>query len=155
MSRVYFSLGSNLGHREQLLCQAIAQIKEQIGMVESQSAFYTTAPWGFESPHPFLNAVLCCSTSLTPSEVLTRTQAIEKGLGRTVKSQNGCYHDRTIDIDLLLFDNLILQSPALTLPHPLMHQRTFVLEPLCEIAPELEHPVLHQTMRQLLTLLVQ
>lgn len=150
MSQVYLSLGSNMGHREAILLQAIAQIEEQIGTVLSQSALYDTEPWGFQSPHRFLNAALCCQTTLTPLQVLDATQHIERQLGRLHKSHDGHYQDRPIDIDILLYDDLILHTPRLIVPHPLMHLRTFVLEPLCQIAPQLVHPQLGLTMQQLL-----
>lgn len=150
MNTVYLGLGSNLGDREALLLESIQEIKKQIGTVSLQSAFYVTEPWGFQSEHPFLNAVVCCETSLTPLQVLDCTQHIEKQLGRTHKSVNRQYSDRPIDIDLLLFNDLILNTPRLTLPHPLMHQRRFVLEPLAEIASQLVHPILKQTIAELL-----
>lgn len=150
MSQVYLSLGSNMGHREAILLQTIAQIEEQIGTVLSQSALYDTEPWGFQSPHRFLNAALCCQTTLTPLQVLDATQHIERQLGRLHKSHDGHYQDRPIDIDILLYDDLILHTPRLIVPHPLMHLRTFVLEPLCQIAPQLVHPQLGLTMQQLL-----
>lgn len=150
MSQVYLSLGSNMGHREAILLLAIAQIEEQIGTVLSQSALYDTEPWGFQSPHRFLNAALCCQTTLTPLQVLDATQHIERQLGRLHKSHDGHYQDRPIDIDILLYDDLILHTPRLIVPHPLMHLRTFVLEPLCQIAPQLVHPQLGLTMQQLL-----
>lgn len=150
MSQVYLSLGSNMGHREAILLQAIAQIEEQIGTVLSQSALYDTEPWGFQSPHRFLNAALCCQTTLTPLQVLDAIQHIERQLGRLHKSHDGHYQDRPIDIDILLYDDLILHTPRLIVPHPLMHLRTFVLEPLCQIAPQLVHPQLGLTMQQLL-----
>lgn len=150
MNTVYLGLGSNLGNREALLHQSIQEIKKQIGTVSLQSAFYVTEPWGFQSEHPFLNAVVCCQTSLSPLQVLDLTQKIEKRLGRTHKSENRQYTDRPIDIDLLLYNDLAISTPRLTLPHPLMHQRRFVLEPLAEIAPNLVHPVLKQTITELL-----
>ena len=150
MNTVYLGLGSNLGNREALLHQSIQEIKKQIGTVSLQSAFYVTEPWGFQSEHPFLNAVVCCQTCLSPLQVLDLTQKIEKRLGRTHKSENRQYTDRPIDIDLLLYNDLAISTPRLTLPHPLMHQRRFVLEPLAEIAPNLVHPVLKQTITELL-----
>lgn len=150
MNTVYLGLGSNLGNREALLHQSIQEIKKQIGTVSLQSAFYVTEPWGFQSEHPFLNAVVCCQTCLSPLQVLDLTQKIEKRLGRTHKSENRQYTDRPIDIDLLLYNDLVISTQRLTLPHPLMHQRRFVLEPLAEIAPNLVHPVLKQTITVLL-----
>ena len=149
MAKVYISLGTNLGDKEQNLRTAVQKIEEQVGKVISLSAFYITAPWGFDSEHSFLNAAACVETELSPLEVLQKTQEIERELGRTHKSVGG------VDIDLLLYDDLILSvtSPsgaALNLPHPLMAERDFVMRPLTEIAPELVHPVLGKAMKVLL-----
>lgn len=147
---VYFSLGTNLGDKEQNLRTAIQKIEEQIGKVISLSAFYATAPWGFASDNAFLNAALCVEASQSPFEILRITQEIECEMGRTHKSVNGAYSDRVIDIDLLLYGNLILDTPELKLPHPLMQERDFVMRPLVEIAAEIVHPVFNKTMRELL-----
>ena len=149
MPKVYFSLGTNLGNREGNLRAAVAQIQERIGDVVSLSSFYETQPWGFVSSHVFLNAAACVETSLAPVEVLQLTQEIERELGRTYKSVNGAYSDRLIDIDLLLYDDWVFHTEELTLPHPLMTERAFVMDPLCEIAAEVVHPVFHRTMREL------
>ena len=153
------SLGTNLGDKEKNLRDAVHKIEEQIGKVISLSAFYMTAPWGFESDNSFLNAAACIETELLPLEVLQKTQEIERELGRTHKSTGGVYSDRLIDIDLLMYDDLILSatSPSgaeLILPHPLMAERDFVMKPMAEIAPELVHPVLGKTMSLLLSLLI-
>ncbi|MCF0160003.1 MAG: 2-amino-4-hydroxy-6-hydroxymethyldihydropteridine diphosphokinase [Bacteroidaceae bacterium] len=150
MHHIFFGLGSNIGNRKELLRQAIQKINEQIGHVVSQSAFYATEPWGFISEHPFLNAVIYCESPLEPMQVLAESQRIEQQLGRTSKSVNSQYEDRTIDIDILFYDNVVLNTPNLTLPHPLLHLRPFVLTPLVEIAPTLVHPTLHLTISQLL-----
>lgn len=156
MAKVYVGLGTNLGDKEQNLRDAVQKIGEQIGKVVSLSAFYVTAPWGFTSENSFLNAAACVETELSPLDVLQKTQAIERELGRMKKSINGAYSDRLIDIDLLLYDDLVLSvtSPTgaeLNLPHPLMTERDFVMKPLAEIAPELVHPVLGKTMRELIS----
>lgn len=153
------SLGTNLGDKEKNLRDAVHKIEEQIGKVISLSAFYMTAPWGFESDNSFLNAAVCIETELLPLEVLQKTQEIERELGRTHKSTGGVYSDRLIDIDLLMYDDLILSatSPSgaeLNLPHPLMVERDFVMRPMAEIAPELVHPVLGKTMSLLFSLLI-
>ena len=155
MANVYIGLGTNLGDKEQNLRDAVHRIEEQIGKVLSLSAFYVTAPWGFASENSFLNAAACVETQLSPLEVLLETQTIERELGRTKKSVNGAYSDRLIDIDLLLYDDLVLSvisadGAELTLPHPLMAKRDFVMRPLAEIAPELQHPVLKRTMKEIL-----
>lgn len=137
MAKAYLGLGTNIGDKKQNLCHAIDQIKVKIGNVCSLSSFYETAPWGFESENQFVNAALCVETTLTPEELLSTTQQIERELGRTHKSVNGIYHDRIIDIDILLYDDLTLCTPALTIPHPHMTERLFVMAPMAEIAPEL------------------
>lgn len=147
---VYFSLGTNLGDKEQNLRMAVQKIRKQIGEVISLSAFYATAPWGFSSEHTFLNAAACVETLLPPLSVLHLTQEIEREIGRTHKSVGGVYSDRVIDIDLLLYGDRVLDTPELKLPHPLMHERRFVMEPLAEIAPDLVHPILKKKMRELL-----
>lgn len=154
MANVYIGLGTNLGDKEQNLRDAVHRIEEQIGKVLSLSAFYVTAPWGFASENSFLNAAACVETQLSPLEVLQETQTIERELGRTKKSVNGAYSDRLIDIDLLLYDDLVFSVTSadgaeLNLPHPLMAQRDFVMRPLAEIAPALQHPVLKQTMKEI------
>lgn len=141
MAIVYLGLGTNLGDKAANLHAAVHLISGKIGKVISLSSFYATAPWGFESENSFLNAAICVETSLSPLEVLHRTQEIERTLGRTHKSTGGIYHDRIIDIDLLLYNKEIIQTPELMLPHPLMLQRDFVMNPLVEIAPDVVHPV--------------
>ena len=136
MHQVYLSLGTNLGDKEANLKAAIEEIKKRVGEVTSLSAFHASEPWGFQSENSFLNAVCCVSTELTPIEVLNITQEIERELGRIKKSVNGIYSDRMIDIDILLYDDLHIQTPELTIPHPLMRERDFVIIPLREIAPD-------------------
>jgi 2-amino-4-hydroxy-6-hydroxymethyldihydropteridine diphosphokinase len=115
---------------------AVEEIGKRVGEITSLSAFHDSEPWGFESENSFLNAVFCVSTELTPIEVLHITQEIERELGRSKKSVNGIYSDRMIDIDILLYDDLHIQTPELTIPHPLMRERDFVIIPLREIAPD-------------------
>ncbi|MGN1228067.1 MAG: 2-amino-4-hydroxy-6-hydroxymethyldihydropteridine diphosphokinase [Prevotella sp.] len=131
--KVYFSLGSNLGDKEGNILEAIKRIGELIGEVDRQSTLLVTEPWGFESANTFVNAAIRCITSLSPLEILGITQDIERAMGRTLKSVDGQYHDRIIDIDILMYDNLHIDTPQLTLPHPLMHERDFVMIPLKEI----------------------
>lgn len=147
---VYLSLGTNLGDKEQNLRQALTLLEQRLGSVVACSSFYATAPWGFVSDNAFLNAACAVDTSLSPHEILAVTRQIEQEMGRAHKSVNGIYSDRLIDIDLLLCGNTVLDTPDLQLPHPLMHLRRFVLEPLAEIAPDLQHPLLKLSMSRLL-----
>ena len=140
MAIAYLAVGTNIGNKRRNMITAAALLAERVGDVLALSGFYETEPWGFQSDNTFLNAALQLETSLLPLELLKATQQIELEMGRTQKS-NGAYHDRIIDIDILLYDDLILQTPELTLPHPLMHERQFVMEPLAEIAPNVIHPV--------------
>ena len=127
------SLGANLGDRKGNIKLAIKQISELIGPVVRQSALIETAPWGFNSANTFINAAVCSETSLSPREVLQATQGIERALGRIKKSIDGQYHDRLIDIDILLYDDLHVNEPGLVIPHPHMNERQFVMQPLSEI----------------------
>ena len=140
MHLVYLGLGSNLGRRRSLLKKAIQLIGERVGEVVRQSSFIETEPWGFESKHKFLNGVILCETDKSPREVLVLTQQIERELGRTNKStdsslQSPDYSDRKIDIDILLYDDITIDEPDLKIPHPLMHERDFVMKPLNMIKP--------------------
>lgn len=143
MAIAYLGLGTNIGNKRRNMITAAALLAERVGDVLALSGFYETEPWGFESENFFLNAAVKLKTSFSPLELLQITQQIEKELGRAEKS-NGVYHDRIIDIDILLYDDEVLQTPELTLPHPLMHERKFVMDPLVEIAPFVVHPVLKE-----------
>ena len=129
---MYLGLGSNLGDRRQNLNKAIRLIGERVGTVLRQSSFIETEPWGFESEHTFLNAVILCETAKTPREVLQATQQIERDMGRKRKGSQR-YQDRPIDIDILMYDDLTLDEPDLKIPHPLMQERDFVMKPLNEL----------------------
>jgi 2-amino-4-hydroxy-6-hydroxymethyldihydropteridine diphosphokinase len=130
----------------------MALMAERAGDILAISSFYDTEPWGFESPNRFLNAAVRLETALSPFDLLAVARQIESELGRTHTPAAGgaSYRDRTIDIDILLYDDLILDSETLTLPHPLMHRRLFVVQPLAEIAPQLRHPALKCSMAELL-----
>ena len=139
---VYLSLGSNQGDRQELLLRAIDETEKRIGHVTAQSAFIVTRPWGFDSDNDFLNACIAVETMLTPMQLLRKTQTIERLLGRTEKTtQPGQYHDRPIDIDILFYaDGRMVQTDKLTIPHPRMAERMFVLQPLDEIAHSVRVP---------------
>jgi 2-amino-4-hydroxy-6-hydroxymethyldihydropteridine diphosphokinase len=139
----YLALGANLGDRQANLQTALKLIAGKVGSLSAISSVYESDPWGYHSENRFLNQVVSVETALSPLKLLHVTQAIEKEMGRTKKSQQG-YHDREIDIDIILYDDLVCQSDELELPHPLFHLRSFVLEPLKEINPELIHPVLQK-----------
>ena len=149
MARVCLSLGSNLGPRETYLRKALQALDKELGSLVKCSSFYETLPWGFSSDSLFLNAAAFFDTLLSPEEVLAVTQQIEKSLGRKEKSRQGQYADRCIDIDILLYDDRVMQTPDMILPHPHMAERMFVLEPLAEIMPHLLHPLLRKTILQL------
>ena len=143
--KVYLGLGSNLGDREEIIRKAISLIGERVGLVIRQSSLIETEPWGFESDNKFLNGVILCETTLTPRQVLRATQKIERFLGKLRKHSTrrhplsfiiyplSIYHDRPIDIDILLYDDLTIDEPDLKIPHPLMYERDFVMIPLKEI----------------------
>ena len=137
MATLYLSLGTNLGDRRRNLSCALELIAAEVGTILSASDIIETEPWGFESPHAFLNMAVKVETNLQPLQALHATQQIERRLGRDRKTADRQYHDRLIDIDILLYDDLVMDTPELTIPHPLMYQRPFVMEPLSQIAPEL------------------
>lgn len=148
MAIVYLGLGTNIGNRRGNLVKAAALLAERVGDILALSGFMETEPWGFESENLFLNAAIKMETPFTPDELLSATQAIEREMGREKKS-DGTYHDRVIDIDILLYDNRVMEQPGLIVPHPLMHERLFVMAPLAEIAPFERHPLLGQTFMEL------
>lgn len=151
---VYLSLGSNLGNREENLMKAVQILEKRAGRITSRSAFYYSEPWGFESENGFVNLCIELQTEYAPIRLLDLTQEIEKELGRAKKS-NGTYADRLIDIDILLYDQMVMNDERLTVPHPLMEQRAFVMDPLYEIAPKLTHPVLQKSIEELTKLLIK
>ena len=133
MHTVYLALGTNLGRKESNIVRAVSLIGERVGQVLCRSSLLITEPWGFSSTNNFVNAAVRVSTSLSPRAVLEATQAIEREMGRTVKSAGGVYHDRIIDIDILMYDDIRMNEPDLVIPHPLMLERDFVMRPLREV----------------------
>ena len=146
---VYLSLGSNLGDRATNLRTAIEHLGE-LGAVVGRSSLYETEPVEMERQPWFLNCVVALETELMPKQFLARTITIEQKMGRRRTQPKG---PRTIDIDILLFGGSVVDTSALTIPHPAMHERRFVLEPLTEIAPDLRHPVFKKTVREMLAAL--
>lgn len=133
MHKLYLGLGSNLGNRIQNIQKAIEMIDEQVGSVYRISTFMETTPVGFRSENRFINVVCLVHTHFSPHRCLEETQRIERELGRERKTVDGVYEDRTIDIDLLMYDDVEICDERLSLPHPRMHERNFVMEPLEEI----------------------
>ncbi|GAA4795940.1 2-amino-4-hydroxy-6-hydroxymethyldihydropteridine diphosphokinase [Olivibacter ginsenosidimutans] len=147
MHEVYVILGSNLGDSSHVLGNALHFLTERVGTVVAKSPIYQTAPWGVANQPDYLNQVIRLKTSLKPEEVLEEVLNIEKDLGRTRLKK---WEARIIDIDILFYDHAVIQRENLVIPHPLLHLRKFVLEPLAAIAPDFIHPVLQQTVGELL-----
>lgn len=149
MHKCYLLLGSNQGSKEEIINLALQAIKMRVGRVTAQSSFYVSEAWGFQSDDLFINAVVELQTKKPAQEVLQLVLDIENDLGRTRKQKEG-YQSRTIDIDILFFDNQIIREEKLIIPHPRLHQRRFTLEPLHQIAPDFIHPVLKKSVAELL-----
>lgn len=148
MHSVYLQIGSNLGNRERFLEMARTQIAKQVGSIKVMSKIYESEPWGFFAANWFLNQVVQVETLQSAQDTLLLCQSIELELGR--RREGKSYSSRTIDIDILLFGDNILNTAELKIPHAQMHQRRFVLVPMAEIAPNLEHPIYKKSMVELL-----
>ena len=149
LQTTYLLLGSNLGNREEILENAIELIGNRVGHVLKRSTFYETAPWGVDNQPNYLNIAIGVTTSLNPNELLIQTQQIEETLGRVRLEKWGA---RLIDIDIIFYGEQIVNEPTLVIPHPLMHNRNFVLVPLEEIAPDFIHPIFHKSITALCNL---
>jgi 2-amino-4-hydroxy-6-hydroxymethyldihydropteridine diphosphokinase len=148
MPLVYLSLGSNKGDRLLALAKAYRNVSDKVGEVVSYSSIYETEPWGFISDQHFFNQVIVVETILEPASLITSLLEIEILLGR--KRHPGPYESREIDIDILLYSDKVLDNVNLQIPHPRLHERMFILEPLAEVAPTLVHPLFGITVRQLI-----
>ncbi|MDW8273858.1 MAG: 2-amino-4-hydroxy-6-hydroxymethyldihydropteridine diphosphokinase [Chitinophagales bacterium] len=145
--QIYLSLGTNIEPRIQYLKFAIEAVSKLVGVIEYLSSVYNTAPWGVRNQYDFLNMALCVNTPHELIKVLNIAKQIEKDAGRKDRPP---WTARELDIDILIAEDVILYTSTLTVPHPHMHERRFVLVPLCEIAPQLIHPALHKTVTQML-----
>jgi 2-amino-4-hydroxy-6-hydroxymethyldihydropteridine diphosphokinase len=148
MIKLYILLGGNLGDKQLIFSETRKQLARQLGAISCQSAIYETEPWGFESADMFWNQALEIETELAPEEILVRSHNIEHELGRI--RQKNQYGSRVIDIDILFYGGQVINQERLTIPHPRIQDRKFVLVPLGEIAPKLEHPVFQKTIEQLI-----
>lgn len=144
----YLILGSNLGNRVSLIEEALEKIQQQAGAITQRSNYYETEPWGFTHNNSFINMVVEIKTQLSPIELLRTLLIIEEEMGRSRKA--GIVDARNIDIDILLYGNVILDEPEIIIPHPRMHLRRFTLIPLAEIAGKIIHPRLNKTTKTLL-----
>lgn len=146
MSEVILLNGGNIGDTAYILASANADLQDAGCIIIASSRLYRTAPWGKEDQQDFLNQALIIKTEMLPIQLLYLTQSIEQKYGRERSEKWG---ERTLDIDIIFYDDIILNTPILTIPHPLMQERNFVLRPIMEIAPEKLHPVFHTTIREL------
>lgn len=149
MNVAFLCLGGNIGNRKFTLKQAVEKINNEIGKVVSQSNYYETEAWGVENQDKYLNQCICVETILPCNQVLKKSLAIELSLGRK-RNHKETYEPRTIDIDMLFYNFDCIQTKDLSIPHPRLHLRKFVLIPLNEIAPNFVHPVLNKTINTLL-----
>lgn len=152
MAIVYLSLGSNLGDRVGYLQQATSLLSAVPDIrIVATSSFYESEPWQMDSENWFVNAIVQISTFLTPEELLKECQRIETQLGRGERHRQvgGSYTDRTIDIDILFYDNRIINTPDLTIPHRFFHKRAFLMVPMLEIAQDFVHPLFQKTIEKL------
>lgn len=147
--RFILLLGSNLGNREERLAEAISAISREIGTLDALSGVYETAPWGNQEQGPFLNQVVSGNCEFSPDQLLVSILMIEKAMGRERTSK---WAPRAIDIDILFYGSLVVSKPGLEIPHPMLHERRFTLQPLCDIFPEFRHPVSGKSMQELLAI---
>lgn len=155
MATAHVNIGSNIGDRRAQIELAVTRIMERFGRSVRRSDYVDSAPWGYDSPNRFLNLGVALETGdMEPLEILRLLREVETSINpASHRTASGEYADRVIDIDLIAVDDMVLNTPELTLPHPRMHLRAFVLEPLAELAPDWRHPLLHLTARQLRELL--
>lgn len=149
MAKVYLLLGGNMGDKQKVFARATTLLAKRVGKITRRSSIYETEPWGFESDDLFWNQVLELEVDIPPLDVLDMTMEIEHKMGRRRNIHQ--YYSRVIDIDILFYDDQIVQFPLLVIPHPRIQERKFVLVPLDEIVPDMIHPRLHMSIHQLLS----
>jgi 2-amino-4-hydroxy-6-hydroxymethyldihydropteridine diphosphokinase len=147
--KIVLGFGSNLGDREEFILSAYKFLEEELGELVNKSSFIETPAWGFESDNSFINSVAVFETEKTPYEALEICNKIEKELGRERNPEHKGYQNRTIDIDILFYEDIVLDTPTLKIPHPLIQERDFVLTPLKEILPNLLHPILKKEIKDI------
>ncbi len=147
MHQAFLLLGSNQGDRKDFLEQAVFHISRNCGKIVTQSSYFFSESWGYKDEN-YVNQAVKITTNLSPKRLLIATQAIERKLGRTIKTLDH-YEARPIDIDILFYDDVILETQTLTIPHPRLHLRNFALQPMLEIAPHLIHPILQKNIQEL------
>lgn len=150
MESCYVLFGSNMGDKENIFAEACLLINNRCGAITAVSSSYESEPWGFEASEWFLNRLIVVDTDLNPESMLRELLAIEAELGRVRHPENEGYTSRTADLDILFYGQRVIVTPTLTVPHPRLHLRRFALMPLCEVVPELMHPVFQVTQRELL-----
>lgn len=147
--KIVLGFGSNLGDREEYILSAYRLLEKELGELIKKSSFIETSPWGFESENSFINSVAEFETQKTPFEALEICNKIEKELGRERNPLHQGYQNRTIDIDILFYEDIVLDTQTLKIPHPLIQERDFVLTPLKEILPNLIHPILKKEIKDI------
>ena len=150
MHTIFLLAGGNLNNTTEKFEQLFSLFQERVGKILHRSSYHQSEAWGFKSEYPFINIALCLQTKLSTFELLRATQSIEKDLGRTSKTTT-FYQDRTMDIDIIFYDNEIIKTDTLEIPHPKMHERDFVLTLLNEIAPNFIHPIFEVSVKELKT----
>jgi len=148
MSKVFLGIGGNIGNKEIIFNKVYLFIENNLGRIITKSSMYESPPWGFHAEENFWNQVLLIETTLSPEKLLQKIHIIEKAFGRKRKKKH--YNSREMDIDILYYDDIFMETEKLIIPHPLIQQRLFVLVPLTEIAPDFKHPLLRLTNQQML-----
>lgn len=150
MKLFFLGIGSNVGDRKAIVREAIDMMSSRLGEVVATSSLYETTAVGYESDNLYINGVVALRSALSPHDLLKATQQIERDMGcHTHRNADGTYCDRLLDIDIIACEDVVCNDATLILPHPRMHERSFVLAPLCEIAPEWQHPLLQRTAQAL------